>query len=107
MSSPVKGDGALTRSVGPKTYFKWDLLQKPYPIGIGCSEEEATMIMQNERDNLDLVSKLVEKHKLDVDFWRGELCESESRRTRCVEASTTADEFSSLLERTNRLEQRT
>ena len=70
--------GADARSVGPKTYFKWDLLQKPYPIGIGCSEEEATMVMQNERDNLDLVTELVEKHKLDVDFWRGELCESKS-----------------------------
>ena len=49
---------------------------KPYPMGIGCTEEEATMVMQNERDNLDLVDELVKKHNLNVDFWRGELCES-------------------------------
>jgi molybdopterin synthase catalytic subunit len=33
--------------------------------------------MQNERDNLDLVEEIVNKEKLDVDFWKGELIESE------------------------------
>lgn len=50
---------------------------QPYPVGMGCSEEEATWVMQNERDNLDLVEEIVKKEGLDVDFWRGELIESE------------------------------
>ena len=66
----------LTVSVGPKTYHKWDLLMQPYPVGMGCTEEEATRVMQNERDNLDLVESIVRKEGLDVDFWRGELIES-------------------------------
>ncbi|WWC65455.1 uncharacterized protein I303_108073 [Kwoniella dejecticola CBS 10117] len=62
--------------VGPKTYHKWDLLMKPYPVGSGCSVEEATQVMQNERDNLDLIESIVKKENLDVDFWRGELLET-------------------------------
>ncbi|WRT70480.1 uncharacterized protein IL334_007478 [Kwoniella shivajii] len=62
--------------VGPSTYYGWNLHQQPYPLGLGCSAEEATRIMQNERDNLDLVESIVKKEDLDVDFWRGELIET-------------------------------
>ena len=65
-------------SIGPKTFSKCYLLMQPYPMGLGCSEAEATTIIQNERDNLDLVAELVEKHHLDVNFWRGHICESRS-----------------------------
>ncbi|KAK8850329.1 hypothetical protein IAR55_004246 [Kwoniella newhampshirensis] len=73
------GSGASGRNgghIGPKTYYKWDLLMQPYPIGMGCSEEEATRVMQNERDNLDLIESVIKKENLDVDFWRGELLET-------------------------------
>ncbi len=39
--------------------------------------QEATRVMQNERDNLDIVTEVVKMEGLDVDFWRGELLESE------------------------------
>lgn len=54
----------------------WDELMQPYPLGLGCDEEEACRITQSERDNLDLVAEVVEKERLDVDFWRGDLLES-------------------------------
>ncbi|BEI88839.1 uncharacterized protein CcaverHIS019_0202010 [Cutaneotrichosporon cavernicola] len=62
--------------VGPKTYALWHQLQQEYPLGAGLSPEEATWVMQNERDNLDLVESLVKTEGLDVDFWRGELLET-------------------------------
>ncbi|GMK56363.1 hypothetical protein CspeluHIS016_0302030 [Cutaneotrichosporon spelunceum] len=62
--------------VGPKTYALWHQLQQGYPLGAGLSPEEAAWVMQNERDNLDLVESLVEKEGLDVDFRRSELLET-------------------------------
>lgn len=55
---------------------------QPYPVGLGTSPEDAAVITQSERDNLDLVAEVVEKERLDVEFWRGELLESECRRGR-------------------------
>ncbi|KAL1406256.1 hypothetical protein Q8F55_007951 [Vanrija albida] len=72
-------DGASGRNgghVGPKTYRLWSELQQPYPLGLGLSPEDAARVMQNERDNLDLVQRLVEDEGLAVDFWRGDLLET-------------------------------
>ncbi|TXT08636.1 hypothetical protein VHUM_02764 [Vanrija humicola] len=68
--------GCRMPSVGPKTYRLWHELQQPYPLGLGLSPEDAARVMQNERDNLDLVQQLVEKEGLAVDFWRGDLLET-------------------------------
>lgn len=48
----------------------------PYPFGAGVSEEEAVRIIQAERDNLDLAQSIIEAEGIDVEFWRGDLCEA-------------------------------
>jgi len=55
-------------------------------------------VVQSERDNLDLVEALVKENKLDVDFWRGELFESEPQLQSLADPSA-------LLEGGNRVEQ--
>lgn len=49
---------------------------------MGLDPAEAAWVMQNERDNLEIVTEVVRKEGLDVDFWRGELLESESGHRR-------------------------
>lgn len=56
----------------------WHQLQQDYPLGANLSAEEAAWVVQNERDNLDLVESVVATEGLGVDFWRGELIESTS-----------------------------
>ncbi|KLT41356.1 FAD dependent oxidoreductase, partial [Cutaneotrichosporon oleaginosum] len=68
--------------VGPKTYALWHQLQQAYPLGAGLSAEEAVRVMQNERDNLDLVERVVADEGLQVDFWRGELLETHHDKAR-------------------------
>lgn len=51
------------------------------PIGggrSGVTPEGSLKIVQSEIDNLDLITDLINKEKLDVDFWRGHLCEGTS-----------------------------
>lgn len=49
--------------------------QKPIGQGgSGVSELEALLIAQSERDNLELITRIIHEENLDVDFWRGHLC---------------------------------
>jgi len=66
-------------SVGPATYKSFHGLQAPLPTGAGVSRDEAARIIQAERENLDIISDIIEKEGIadEVDFWRGHLCESE------------------------------
>lgn len=63
-------------SIGPATSEAWASLMALYPDGPGLSREEATRVIQAERDNLDLAESIIKKERLNVDFWRGNLCES-------------------------------
>lgn len=65
-------------SVGPATYKSFHGLQAPLPTGAGVSRDEAARIIQAERDNLEIISEIIEKEGIaeTVDFWRGHLCES-------------------------------
>jgi hypothetical protein len=49
---------------------------KPFPFGCGLSEQEAVRVIQAERDNLDLAEAVIRSQGLDVDLWRGDLCET-------------------------------
>ncbi|KAJ9092815.1 hypothetical protein QFC21_006691 [Naganishia friedmannii] len=62
--------------VGPSTSGAYSMHQKPIGQGgSGVSSEEAVKIVQSERENLELISKVIKDEELDVDFWRGYLCE--------------------------------
>ncbi|WVQ83329.1 hypothetical protein IAT38_005468 [Cryptococcus sp. DSM 104549] len=43
--------------------------------GSGLSEEEALHVLDNEMDTLEYAAELVEKERLDVDFWKGQKLE--------------------------------
>ncbi|KAL7415205.1 FAD dependent oxidoreductase-domain-containing protein [Mrakia frigida] len=66
--------------VGPATYKSFHGLQAPLPTGAGVSRDEAARIIQAERDNLEIISEIIEKEGIaeTVDFWRGHLCETHS-----------------------------
>lgn len=56
--------------------------QKPIGQGgSGVSSDEAINIIQSERENLELITKVIKEEELDVDFWRGYLCEGKSSHT--------------------------
>lgn len=43
--------------------------------GSGVSAAESLKIVQSEIDNLNLITDIIKTEQLDVDFWRGQLCE--------------------------------
>jgi hypothetical protein len=51
----------------------------PIPHGSGLSDEDGLKVVQQERDNLDLIADIIDKEgwTQEVDFWKGELCEGE------------------------------
>jgi hypothetical protein len=64
-------------SLGPATSESYHNLLRPLPHGAGLSSREATHVIQAERDNLELICEIIEKEKMDVDLWRGDLVEGE------------------------------
>lgn len=66
-------------SVGPATANAYHHLIQPYPRGAGLDSMEAVKVIQNERDNLELIADIIDKEgiKDKVDFWKGDLCEGQ------------------------------
>ncbi|KAI5449373.1 hypothetical protein NCC49_004777 [Naganishia albida] len=83
------GSGASGRNgghVGPSTSEAFAMHQLPIGGGgSGVTPEESLKIVQSEIDNLDLITDLINKEKLDVDFWRGHLCEVHETKTSSAE----------------------
>ncbi|KAK8847700.1 hypothetical protein IAR55_005559 [Kwoniella newhampshirensis] len=74
------GSGASGQNggqVGPATALAWYNLTQPLPTGGGLDSKEAVNVIQAERDNLELIAKIIHDEGITekVDFWKGELCE--------------------------------
>lgn len=69
-------------SVGPATYKSFHGLQAPLPTGAGLSRQEAAFVIEQERQNLELIASIIADEGIadQVDFWKGHLCESESHQ---------------------------
>ncbi len=67
----------LDSSLGPATSESFFRLQRPLPYGAGLTEAEAAHVIQAERDNLDKICDIIDREGLEVDLWRGLLCEGE------------------------------
>ncbi|ORY26995.1 FAD dependent oxidoreductase-domain-containing protein [Naematelia encephala] len=74
------GSGASGRNgghVGPATSESYHSLMQPLPFGAGLTSPEAIHVIQAERDNLELIAKIIHDEAITdkVDFWKGRLCE--------------------------------
>lgn len=64
-------------SIGPQTHKAYIQAKTALPNGSGVDDHEAIRIVQQERDNLEIVHDVImsEGWQHQVDYWRGELCE--------------------------------
>ncbi|WWD21793.1 hypothetical protein CI109_106281 [Kwoniella shandongensis] len=74
------GSGASGRNgghLGPATAHGYYNLLQPPPVGTKLSSKEAVRVIQAERDNMELITKIIHDEGITdkVDLWRGHLCE--------------------------------